>query len=385
MSFLIRQLKLKTYVCKEENNEISFCFTSFYSPRILYERGGGSNFVRQYDPPPRENNRSEPNANIYQLKDLGLDNKVDVLFVVDNSGSMGPIQQNIVDNARLFMSEFINQRHIDWKLGVISTDNNEEPFLGFNSPFSSALIDYESPASIEQTIATFQSAINSLGTSGSASEYVFHNVLRNIKKYNDPGTTRPEFVRGSSHLAVIMVTDEREQSGSLSGPYAPLEMLNTVSGYVGSNKKVRFYGALQASDFEGCSTWDEITYEGSRYENIIKESGGFAISACVDDFGVKLADISKDISSLVKAPGIPLRGVPKVHSIRVFYKGEELHPGAVDDCGKWYYDARNRTINFYTFDFVDNFETDHLVINFEYDDGIPRDTDPEDGSRGGCQ
>jgi len=346
---------------------------------------GGSNFVRQYDPPEREDNRSEQNANIYRLKDLGLDNKVDVLFVVDNSGSMGPIQQNIVTNARLFMSEFINQRHIDWKLGIISTDNNEEPFLGFESVFSSALIDHESPTSIEDTISTFQNAINSLGTDGSPSEYVFHNVLRNIKKYNDPGSSKPEFVRSTSHLAVIMVSDENEQSGRMTGPYAPLEMLNTVSAYVGSNKKVRFYGALQAKDFEGCSSWDEIMYEGSRYQQIIDESAGFAISACVNDFGVKLADISKDISSLVKAPGIPLRGVPKVHSIRISYKGDELFPGAEEDCGKWYYDARNNTIIFYSFDFVANFDKDFLVIDFEYDDGIPRDTDPEDGSRGGCQ
>jgi hypothetical protein len=350
---------------------------------------GGSNFVRQYDPLEREDNRSEENANIYTLSSLWIDNKVDVLFVIDNSGSMDTIQQNIVKNAALFMGEFINQRHIDWKIGIVSTDNSENPYLGFDTDFSSQLIDHDSPASIQQAINTFAEAVDNLGTYGAGSEYVFHNILRNVQKYNDPNSTRPDFLRGNAHMAVIMVSDEREQSAEMNGPYAPLEMLNTLSGYVGSNNKVRFYGALQADDLENCperstSYPDFKPYEGSRYQEIIEASFGFNISACVDDFGTRLADISKDIASLVKAPGIPLRGTPKVHSIKVYYKGVELFPGAVDDCGKWYYDARVNSIVFYSFDFVEDFEKDHLVINFEYDDGIPRDTDPEDGSRGGC-
>jgi len=345
-----------------------------------------SDYVYNYDPVPTRDNSNTGNGNIYNLKVLGIDNKVDVLFVVDNSGSMGSIQDNIIDNSKLFMNEFIKQEQIDWKLGVISTDSSESAYLGFDKVFGTPSIDYTDPVSIEEAVQDFQKAISRLGTSGSASEYVFYNVMRFFKKYN--GSTRLEdrFIRDTSHLAVIMVTDEKEQSQRRYGlDYEPFKFLENIKPYVHNRKKIRFYGALQRTDLEGCTTaGDSTPYVGSSYQKIIDASGGFNISACLSNFGLRLADIGKDIAALVRAPGIALRGDPKVHTIRVMYKDNELCPGPKEDGGMWYYDNDTQSINFYSFNFVDDMENDFLKIDFDIKDGIPRDSDPDNDTRSTC-
>jgi len=334
-------------------------------------------YLFQNDPPPRQDNNDERDSNLYRLKHLGLDANVDVLFVVDNSGSMMSIQNNIISNARLFMEQFIQERHLNWKLGVISTDNTDRPYLGFEKVFGSKEIDYTLPSSIDAAISEFQDAIGSLGTNGDASEYIFYNTLRMFNLYSN---AKIPFLRGNAHLAVIMVTDEDEQSQRRYGSaYEPETLLNTLSAYVANFKKIRFYGALSRIDLEGCTSrdvGDYKEYKGSAYEKIIDESGGFNISACLDDFGIRLADIGKDIASMVKPPGIPLKGYPKVHTMKVMYKDKVLPTGRKEDGGMWYYDAGHNQVIFYSFSFVDDFENDFLQIDFEFDDGYCRPTDP---------
>jgi hypothetical protein len=346
-----------------------------------------SDYVYFYDPDPTRTNQQSGDGNIYPLKHLGLDAKVDVLFVVDNSGSMSSIQRNIVKNADLFMNEFIMQRHINWKLGIVSTDQRQDPFLGFDSLYGSDIFDYNDPSSIRDGVQVFRDAIDSLGTNGDASEYIFYNTLRAFEDYSGTAS-RPEFIRSTSHLAVIMVSDEEEQSEyRFGGKYEPYTFLNTIKGYVNKFRNVRFYGALSRIDLEGCErrdVGDSTEYAGSQYEKIIDESGGFNISACLDDFGTRLADIGKDIASMVKSPGIPLRGKPKVYTIRIHYKDKELCPGPEADGGMWYYEDMTNKIVMYNFNFIEDFQKDFLKIDFDLDDGTPRDNDPDNDTRSTC-
>ena len=200
-----------------------------------------SDYVFHYDPDELRDNQNTGDGNVYRLKHLGLDAKVDVLFVVDNSGSMSTIQQNIIKNADLFMNEFIMQRHINWKLGIVSTDKSEVPFLGFDTLYGSDIFDYNDPTSIQDGVQVFRDAMTDLGTSGAAWEFVFYNVLRAFENYSNSTNGRPNFIRSTSHLAVIMVTDEEEQSEDEYGSgYEPYTFLNTVKGYVNNFRKVDF-------------------------------------------------------------------------------------------------------------------------------------------------
>lgn len=296
----------------------------------------------------------------YPIKQIQNDTKVDILWVVDNSLSMEPIQQNIVNNAKIFMQEFLGHKYLNWKMGVISTSDDEDPYLGFKTVFDHSSTD---------KVATFQTAINALGVRGRADEHIFFNTLRMFKDFN-------HFFRRKSNVAIIMVSDEKEHSESDHGVnYSARNTLDQIKGYVSANRKLRFYGALQATDLKNCptrSSWDYGPYKGSPYQEIINSTGGMIVSACVADFGEKLAKIGKDIVKLIESPKVLLSERPLVDSIQVYYRDRLLVGGDRESGGLWYYDYYYNSINFYDLSFSTDFDNDDIKIEFDIDDGVER-------------
>ena len=310
---------------------------------------------------------------MYPLSLLQNDKNIDVLLVIDNSGSMSRIQKNVISNSRIFLEQFVKQSFVNWKIGLISTDINDSPYLGFDKSFDSTLITYNDPLSFDRTVSKFQDAVSRLGIEGDGDEYVFYNVKRVIDLHNGSRPSKPAFLRPNSHLVVIMITDEQEQSKKNFGmDYDVPNFVKTMNKYISNKKRVRFYGALSRIDLVGCATsGDSELYFGSPYEEIIKLTNGFNISACTA-FGNDLARIGKDIASLVGLPSLLLKQRPVSDTIRIFYKGMELSPGSKESGGVWYYEEDTNTINFYNMEFVDDPSTDFFKIEFDIDDGLDR-------------
>ena len=316
----------------------------------------------------------EVDNRVYPLSLLQNDKNIDVLLVIDNSGSMSSIQKNVILNSRIFLEQFAKQSLVNWKIGLISTDKGDTPYLGFDKSFDSTLITYNDPYSFDRTVSKFQDAVSELGIRGDADEYVFYNIKRVIDLYNGSKASTPTFLRPNSHLVVIMITDEQEQSMKKFGKdYDVPNFVNIMKKHIANKKVLRFYGALSRKDLAGCATsGDSELYVGSPYEAIINLTSGFNISACVA-FGNDLARIGKDIASLVGLPSLLLKQRPVSDTIRIFYKGLELSPGSKESGGVWYYEEDTNTINFYTMDFVDDPRTDYFKIEFDIDDGHDRE------------
>jgi hypothetical protein len=296
----------------------------------------------------------------YSIRNLVADAKVDILWVVDNSGSMGSIQQNIVTNSAYFMDEFIKNNIMQWKMGVMSTDESEAPYLGFSSPF-----DYNTP----DPVPIFQNAIDLLGTTGDYNEYVFHNVLR---ARTNPSLSK--FFRNDAHMAIIMVTDEEEQSEYGHGAqYESMAFINSLKKLMGSNKILRFYGAFNFTDLQDCTSM-MAEYAGSPFEVVIDQTQGLHMSACTKNFGTQLAEIGKDILSIVDTPQILLNELPIIETIKVMFENVELPGGPRGFGGLWYYDEIYNKIVFYSLDFIpDNLPDPQIKILFDIDDGYNRD------------
>lgn len=308
-----------------------------------------------YSNPPKVEKQSK----VYPLRSILRNAEIDILWVIDNSGSMSSIQQNIVRNAALFMQEFTQNNYMKWKMGIMSTDKNEDPYLGFTSPFDNQTVD---------PVTQFRAAVNRLGTNGSASEYVFYNTLRSML---DPRMSK--FFRKNAHLAVIMVTDEQEQSEDDFGKqYEYINFLNTVQTMRDPSKIIRFYGAFSFRDLQNCGSYDG-NYVGSAYDQIITETSGIHMSACTKDFGNQLAAIGKDIISIVDSPSILLGYRPVLETIKVLFDGKELQGGDRASGGYWYYNRNDNTIEFYNLNFVPDFSTADIKVEFDIDDGIDRD------------
>jgi hypothetical protein len=325
------------------------CFLLFFS---CNEKG---DYVF-YDNPPRiqKSDRSYPLRNILQ------DAKIDILWVVDNSGSMQDIQNNIVNNAALFMQEFTQNNIMKWRMGVMSTDKSELPYLGYTTTFDGQSAD---------PIKTFQDAISALGTNGDVSEYVFYNVNRGVGM----ATPYDQFYRRDSHLAVIMVTDEEEQSKKRFGSqFEAVNFLDSLRAMKSPEKIIRFYGAFQFPDLQDCSGWGD-TYADSPFEKIINMTDGIHMSACVSDFGTRMAEIGRDIVSIIDTPRIMLRKRPVIKTLEVFFDDQKLPGGKESEGGYWYYSKYFNTINFYNLDFAPDLSTSDIRIKYDVDDGYDHD------------
>jgi hypothetical protein len=291
----------------------------------------------------------------YSIHEIDTRNKIDILWLVDNSGSMDSIQKNIVKNAELFMTEFIKSNYIDWKMGLVSTDRADDPYLGFDVPFNRATVD---------PVTLFRTKVNSLGTGGDSSEYVFHNIYRTL---TNPGPI--PFLRPNAHLAVIMVTDEVEQSLEIDRSlYEVNNFFVAMRNLINPLFKMRFYGAINAKELDECDAY-AMKYAESPFENIIKLTSGFVVSACKPDFGEGLSNIGKDIASLLEYPRLLLTKRPRIETIKVSYKGLVLEPGRPEEGGFWYYDDEFNMIVFYNLNFSQDFEADAVDVHFEVNDG----------------
>ncbi|RYZ72245.1 MAG: VWA domain-containing protein [Proteobacteria bacterium] len=272
---------------------------------------------------------------------------VDILWVIDNSGSMATPQKSVVDNAEKFMEEF-SKASVDWKLGLISTDDSEKPFLGFNSSFDRSSAD---------PVGVFGRAVDSLGTNGSASERAFDPIINSLKNF-------PTFLRPKKALAVIIVTDVEDQS-RLTAP----QFLASFKSIIG-DRPYYTYGIFGAPDFNCQAMDDRWQYAGSRYEEFMNSSSSHQVyPLCSADYGVALANIGRDISTVIARPQIDLTDRPETSTIRVDYKGRLLPGGPQEDGGYWYYDYGLNAIVFYSLEFSTD-ETDSVSITYEKTGGL---------------
>ena len=286
----------------------------------------------------------------YPIKAIERTNtQVDILWVIDNSGSMRAIQQNVITNTGVFLKEFDKKGGIDWKMGLLSTDKSEPPYIGFNSRGG---FNYQS----SNRVSKFVSAVSSLGLSGDYTERTFTPIMNKLHSSN-------VFVRENAMLVIISVTDVKEQSN-----VSPQEFIKFLTNLKTDISKSKFYGVYSSQDF-GCDGEDRSwRYDTSRFREVVDATGGSTFAACSPSFGTKLTKLAKEIISYLQNSKIVLKKRPKAESISISYKGTILPGGPQNDGGMWYYDFQDNAIVFYSLDFAPGTQ-EEIQISFDEDDG----------------
>lgn len=288
-----------------------------------------------------------------QIKEISGSGKVDMIWVIDNSGSMSVYQQNVIDNAAAFMKDFISQG-LDWKLGLLSTDDDystRNPYTEFSGapPLNSTVPD---PA------AAFAAMVASLGTSGSGTEKTFDPILKALSH-------DPNFLRSSNvPLVFIVISDAPEQS-TVDGPTF-IKKLRTL---IGADRQMFVYTALAANETKCPTEENHFDYAGSPFEAWANNGVASKTYSICKDFGTNLAALGTEIVTRVSHPSIYLSARPNIATLQVFYQGRELPPGATADGGYWRYDATVNAIVFNSLDFSQS-ERDSVQIKYSEDLGV---------------
>lgn len=254
---------------------------------------------------------------------------VDILFVVDNSGSMSSYQQNVADNMDQFIDEFSKLKLIDYHIGVISTDPADGGQLEGN------------PSYVEPTTPNGLNRLKSnlkLGTNGSAWEELFGPTSKALSKKLLSGYNSG-FYRQDSYLVIIFVSDAEDQSNMDA-----IDLMDELVALKGDKNKILSYGAMVPS---GTETMNCMQDEGDprKVEEFLAmnvNAGKNIVRLCDKDFGTKLVNFSKEIVQTVNKP-IILSKVPIIPTIKVMY-GTQVIPS--DTVTGWYFDPKQNAILF---------------------------------------
>lgn len=104
----------------------------------------------------------------------------------------------------------------------------------------------------------------------------------------------PDFIfqQRSNKVAVIFVTNEDEQSLI----FKPSTFVASLESIYSEDKEIKSYGFFGFNDMPGCTPRNYApNYEGSHFQEVIVQTGGFALSACSKTFKSDFIKIVRDL------------------------------------------------------------------------------------------
>jgi len=319
-----------------------------------------------------------PTNQVFKQAPGFFNNQLDILFVIDSSGSMGEEQVNLASNFSAFINDFQTKGY-DFKIAVIGTDAYlaNSQLSGYNSANSSVAKfrdrAIKTSSGVYQAISNDSicgnpaapftnvfvitpstpnlSSVFSINAKqcirGNGDERAFSSFMTALNSPLNAGFLRPQ-----SFLAVIIVSDEDDFSGynrpAEPGGDNPHDYshpdIDPVNNYVtqldtltNSTSSFKRYNVSNISRLdENCGGHREIQYP-SRYMQLSTLTNGISGSICDPNFSTSLNLIQKNIAEL--STQFYLDRTPQVDTIVVTVNGVKI---AQDPVNGW---THNATIN----------------------------------------
>ncbi len=240
---------------------------------------------------------------------------VDVLFVVDGTGSMGEEQAALESAAATFVGE-LSALEVDWQLGATSTDPEDGGVL-YGSPWI-VTPEADDPVAALQTALT----VGSDHSPPSAGLDAATLALRDATGQNRG------FRRDGAALHVVFVSDGEDQSGAVLGADPVGAFVDVLVGQAGEGGQPARASAVVGDAPAGCSGTTGDAGAGLRYLEVARRSGGAELSVCDADFGAVAARLGE--LAVAWPTRFLLQGVPVADSVQVTVDGARVTEFTVD-------------------------------------------------------
>jgi len=307
--------------------------------------------------------------------------KIDILWVIDNSGSMQTSQANLVNNFTSFINRF-QTLGFDYHMAVTTSDaylgntafqnNSHYYYIANNGKFKDGFtgtygygrtgIYVMTPANT--TAEIFRKNI-SMGASGHGDERAFQSMMQSL---TDPLNAPLGFRRSDAFLAIIILSDEDDFSGTATvddhfypgqaqnyvgdkNYNAPAPLLQPISYYVGlldsyAGGHSNYSVSTLYTDSAACKAELDTVYPGARviaqrYPAISDATNGQKGSLC-GNFGNTLSLVTNSVIQLASI--FYLDREPQVATIRVSVNGQSVNQDAANG---WTYHAATNSVAFH--------------------------------------
>lgn len=262
--------------------------------------------------------------------------KVDLLVVVDNSGSMAEEQAKLGARVSNFLSQIDD---VDWQLGVTTTDVSDGPFglkgsilpLGnttqkilnksvpnYNSLFLDTVVREETfncttdcPSGTEQPLRAAMMAMDQ-------------------RDGNNSG-----LFRSDADLGVLILSDEDEMSNGAAGATTGTDVIDHFKSIWGNSKEMYGYAIITQPGDDACvsSQTNSQAYFGILIDEFVQMTRGMTGSICHEDYGTTLGSIGENLGQLLNF--FELHVVPEDGTVKV-----RLVPEMENEDDIWYIQGR---------------------------------------------
>lgn len=236
-------------------------------------------------------------------------NGVDILWVIDPSGSMNNEKQYIIDGIKAMILALPN---VNWRLVIISSDYR---WSGQSTDFPLMQGD-----SVDDAIAMYNSAV------GGAMEAGFDSVY----EYIENNQMAQGWMREDAALLTVFVSDEEEQSNKFL-PTVP----DFTDWYSNLRDNVFVSSIVNFSPAESDCNWTDA-YTGYKYIDAANHYNGQVIDICSTDWSAGVTDAAAQI---IPYESLDLSYIPVDPTmIGVFVDGQPYY--------YWHYSASHNRVYF---------------------------------------
>jgi hypothetical protein len=219
---------------------------------------------------------------------------LDILWIIDNSGSMSNDQTRLAENFNLFIQDFVSNQN-DFQMAITTTDTSSAAKRGLMVLDSDVKLNsLEATRDSNLFIEDFKTLIK-VGTSGSGRERGLEAMKGFLERY---GNT---FLRSDAFFAVVIVSDEKDQSSESVSHY-----VDFAKSYKSNAGLVRINAIVNFSQRE-------------RYEEAVTATSG-SIADITKNFSSTLKDLGTSLFNLTNS--FPLSEWPKPETMTVYVNGQ---------------------------------------------------------------
>lgn len=268
-----------------------------------------------------------------------VDNKVDILWVVDDSGSMSEEQSSLGSNFQNFIA-YADSVNVDYQVGVITTEINDGPAgkiwacNGFNKIISDNDANRVAAFQCAAEVTSPPNGNQRPNPTGSDEAEAGLQAARLALDVPIRDNENAGFLRPDARLAVIIVSDEEDQSPGPVNLY--VDFFRNVKGF--QNPQLTSVSAIAGDVPNGCATAEA----GNRYFDAVQQLNGQFESICASSWNTLLQNIGLGVFALRTAWTLSRPADPSTITVRV--NGVTLTQNATNG---WTFDAAGNTVSFH--------------------------------------
>ena len=237
-----------------------------------------------------------PNQQSSFSGEIFYNNKVDILFVVDDSKSMLQYQQRLSNQMQGLVST-LNTLGMDYRVAVTTST------MAKNSPsYPQARQFIGSPVYLTAANINLLADRIVVGESGSDLERSL-DAMAYVTSTNYLASIKSDFIRSDALLSIIFISDEKDMSSEFGNPDKQdfVNYLNSRKPAFSTGGMAWLANYIGILSNQNCDILGGTVSIGTQFLNLVEASGGIKSSICNPDLSLAVSNIKARIIDQITA------------------------------------------------------------------------------------